>query len=199
MINRCQSIAIAALAAVSGCLYTGEGTQGLPCNLDADCGAQSCIENVCGGPASDESGGSEESGSGGSEDADLPTPQEFPEACEPGSQQCTGSNSIEICNDEGQLLHLWCEAVCGMGNPVDTGCLEDSWEGQDTCWCASSNGTPSATCGGSCSTNSDCEGGEACIDFASGRACGPTQCYGCFDNDQGCSWFEHSCKFAECG
>lgn len=34
----------------SGRLYTGDGTLGLPCNTDTECGGtQLCIEYVCGG------------------------------------------------------------------------------------------------------------------------------------------------------
>ena len=65
------------LAALGGCLFSGEGTQGLPCNTDTECGGtQKCIEHVCGGPsalATDASIGASSDESGSSDEAPMET------------------------------------------------------------------------------------------------------------------------------
>ena len=123
----------AALAmALSACVYDGEGTKGLPCNVDSECSALQCVEKVCGGPqdgATDESGGDE------SDAGRPPTEQIFDDPCTPGQRECIGPNSIRFCDDNAKLRTYQCEHECGEGNPVDGGCRTDPDDGLDYCFC----------------------------------------------------------------
>lgn len=190
-----------ASALLPACLYNGEGTAGLPCNEDADCGAQACIDQICGGASALAAGVEDESGedeSGEDESDEGPTPQELPEPCEEGHQACLGSNAMEIC-DGGKLISFECEWWCGMDNPPQDGCQADPRDGVESCWCASQGGAPSGTCGDYCTTNSDCSSGETCWSLTSGNMCAPSSCGGCFDAGQGCTWLVDSCQFQACG
>ena len=138
------TLAFLALLAVPACLYDGSGTRGLPCNIDNDCGAQMCIEKVCGGPdardddAFDDEG--EESDDGEDEDDDDDenddasevTEQEFDPPCTPGVQTCIGDNAIEWCGDDEKLRRARCEAACGP-EVEPLGCWTQ--DGNDYCFC----------------------------------------------------------------
>lgn len=191
-VSRMTSLLTVALAA---CLFDGEGTKGLPCNVDADCGAQRCVEGTCGGADAATTGTGEESGE---ESTGEPVDeQQLPEPCEDGHMACLGSNAMEICED-GKLHQFQCEWWCGMGNAVEGGCQADPRDGHEECWCASSGGPPSGTCENTCSSSSDCSSGESCLDTSVGRRCLPAECGGCFVGGQSCSWYTGSCKFAQC-
>src|SRR5690606_5675957 len=102
-VSRMTSLLTVALAA---CLFDGEGTKGLPCNVDADCGAQRCVEGTCGGADAATTGTGEESGE---ESTGEPVDeQQLPEPCEDGHMACLGSNAMEICED-GKLHQFQCE------------------------------------------------------------------------------------------
>lgn len=187
----------------AACLYDGEGTEGLPCNADADCGAHACVDQVCGGPAGaplgegSSGGGSSEGGSGGSDEG--PTPQQLPQPCASGHQACIGSNAMEVCDEDGKLRSFECEAWCGMDNPPQGGCQADPRNGVESCWCESQGGPPSGTCGDTCSSDFDCAAGERCWSLTSGSECAPSACGGCFDSGIGCTWLTDSCQFEGCG
>ncbi len=186
----------------SGCLYDGEGTQGLPCNVDADCGAQVCVDSVCGGGAALTVADTEPTGGTGDESTgsdEGPTAQQLPEPCTPGHQACLGSNAMEVCDDDGKLYSFACEAWCGMGNPPQGSCQADPRDGVESCWCASQGGPPSGTCGNSCTYDGECAGGERCWALTSGNKCAPAACGGCFDAGVGCTWLNDSCQFESCG
>jgi len=128
---RVRWLACVALLGLPGCLYDGEGTRGLPCNVDADCGAQQCVERICGGP--DAGSGDESAGESGSETGEPPTPQSFDEPCTPGDRRCLGNNTLEFCDDNAKLSTFRCEAACGMG-VATLGCGPGN-EGLDVCFC----------------------------------------------------------------
>lgn len=197
---RNHTMAIALLS--SGCLYDGEGTAGLPCNVDADCSAQQCVDHICGGEAAAVESGfvdSDGDSGSGSDDDDAPTAQEFEDACQAGTQACVGSNAISVCSDDGQLRSFACEASCGMGNAVQGGCQTDPRDGVDYCWCESTNGPPNSTCGTPCSSDFECAGHERCFAFSDGsQTCGPSACQSCFDGGTSCQWFGHNCSGAQC-
>lgn len=193
--------------ASAGCLYTGEGTEGLPCNTRSDCGAQSCIDGFCGGAPLDtdtdtdaaadteyEEPGDESSSSGQA----PPTEQMLPTACTPGLQECVGSNAISICTDDGKLRSFGCEAVCGPDDTVLGGCQPNPLDGIDYCYCASSGGPPSGTCRSACSSDFDCSPGEDCLSTTSGSVCLPSECGGCFAQELICSSYPASCLFVSC-
>ena len=188
---------------LSACLYDGEGTAGLPCNVDDDCGAQACIDQICGGAsaltaAGDDEDESGEDESGEDESDERPTPQELPEPCEDGHQACIGSGAMEVC-DNGKLISFECEWWCGMDSAPQGGCQADPRDGVESCWCESQGGPPSGTCGDFCNSNSDCAAGETCWSLTSGDMCAPSACGGCFDNGLGCTWLNGSCQFEGCG
>src|SRR6187431_1994965 len=107
-------------ATLCGCLFSGEGTQGLPCNTDTECGGtQECIEHVCGGPQVDESalsiGSSEASGSTG-DDAPVTTndEDELRTQCDASETQCLDENTLRQCTDDGKLSTRDCNGWCGQ-------------------------------------------------------------------------------------
>lgn len=137
-------LALLAIVAVPACLYDGSGTLGLPCNTNADCGAQQCTEKVCGGPdarddaafdddgdeSGDDDGDDDENDE--NDDSDEVTEQEFDPPCTPGEQQCIGDNAIEWCSDDQKLRRARCELACGEGvEPL--GCWTQ--DGTDYCFC----------------------------------------------------------------
>jgi hypothetical protein len=124
-------------AVLGGCLFSGEGTQGLPCNTDTECGGtQKCIEHVCGGPvaiATDVSIGSSDS-SGSSDDAPMTTEDdEVRTQCDASETQCLDGNTLRLCTDDGKLSTRDCNGWCGQGTEHN-GCQTDPG-GNDTCYC----------------------------------------------------------------
>ncbi len=199
---RARMLILATLGLFAGCLYDGEGTEGLPCFVDDDCAALSCIEGFCGGMVGstglDEDTDDADEESGGMGELDEPTPQSPPEPCTPETQSCAGSNALSYCTDDAKLVTTRCEGICGQGDPVAGGCQPSPLDGVDYCWCESV-GTPSDTCGDACSGDWDCDAGESCFSLTSGSRCAPSTCQGCFDSGQSCGWYEATCKFTGCG
>lgn len=202
-------IQLAFLISACGCLYTGEGTEGLPCNTRDDCDAQACIDGACGGLALDTDaatdGDTDTDGEFSGEDdestaAEVPPPTEqmLPTACAAGFQECIGSNAISVCTDDGKLRSFACEAACGPEDSVLGGCQTSPLDGNDYCYCASTGGPPSGTCRGACSGDFDCSAGESCYSTTSGSVCLPSQCGGCFAQEQLCSSYPDSCLFVSC-
>jgi len=186
----------------AGCIYDGEGTEGLPCNTNADCDVLSCVEGVCGGAESASTGSSDtdvgsESGSDEGSGGGEPTPQSPPEPCTRGTQTCVGDNALSTCSDDQKLSTYACEAFCGPDDPAET-CAQSPLDGVDYCWCQST-GRPSSTCGDACSFDSDCSPGESCFPLTSGSRCAPSSCQSCFDDGLSCGWYEATCKFTGCG
>lgn len=124
-----------------GCLYSGNGTLGLPCNTDTECGGtQQCIEHVCGGPqvaatgvlpgTSDGSGtdeGSSDASPSGGDDDDVRT------QCEPSETECLGDDVLRQCTAEGKLSTAECTGWCGQESDHN-GC-QTTPNGEDTCFC----------------------------------------------------------------
>ncbi|MEM6993093.1 MAG: hypothetical protein AAF721_21450 [Myxococcota bacterium] len=192
-------ISCASAALLSGCLYDGTATRGLPCNIDADCDELACVQSVCGGPSADVAG-SDESGDGSSGDeGEMPTEQEFEDPCSPSDdQECVDGNALRWCTDDRKLVTFHCQAICGPDDPVGDGCQTDPRDGIDYCWCESHGGVPSGTCTEGCSFNSDCSAGERCFSTTQGNLCGPSQCEGCFANEQTCNFTPGSCQYTGC-
>lgn len=125
--------------AAPACLYSGEGTRGLPCNTDLECGGdQLCVEHVCGGPAAagttgDAGSGSGDSSSGGDPSAPGGDDQDVRTMCEASETQCVGDNTLRECGSDGKLRTMDCEGICGYASR-SRGChtLPD---GRDGCYC----------------------------------------------------------------
>jgi len=128
------------VAAIGGCLFSGDGTQGLPCNTDTECGGtQTCIEQVCGGPtavATDVSitvGSSEESGSSGDEAPMTTNDDDVRTQCEASETECLDDSTLRQCTDDGKLSTMDCNGWCGQG-AAHNGC-QQAPDGSDTCFC----------------------------------------------------------------
>ncbi len=175
---------------LGGCLFTGEDTRGLPCNVDEECGAGLlCIERVCGGPVevgltdTDTEGsmsGVEESGDpdGGEVDGG---PQ--PDLCT--ANECKDADTIRLCLDDGKVSTIGCQGLCGP-NADSLGCTFSPESGEDSCFCdferssCSNEGAQGcfgqsglAVCQGGTWNIYDCD--TVCIDagYAGAAACGP--------------------------
>lgn len=130
--------------ATSGCLYTGEGTLGLPCNTDSECGGtQLCIEYVCGGPviATGSTGiaTGDSSGTVGDEAQSSGDDDEVRTECLPSETECVGDGVLRECAD-GKLETFGCEAHCGRASDHN-GCNTNP-AGTDECYCLN----PKAAC-----------------------------------------------------
>jgi hypothetical protein len=124
-------------AVLGGCLFSGEGTQGLPCNTDTECGGtQQCIEHVCGGPqvlpSAESIGSSDESGSTG-DDAPMTNDDDVRTQCEASETQCLDEDTLRKCMEDGKLATRDCNAWCGQGT-AHNGCQTDP-AGIDICFC----------------------------------------------------------------
>jgi hypothetical protein len=126
------------LAVLGGCLFSGEGTEGLPCNTDTECGGtQKCIEYVCGGPqvvpSALSSGSSDDSGSSGDDDPSTNDDDDVRTECEASETQCLDDNTLRKCMEDGKLATRDCNAWCLQG-VAHNGCQTDPG-GIDTCFC----------------------------------------------------------------
>lgn len=116
---------------MGGCLYSGDGTRGLPCNTDVECGGrQLCIARVCGGPEQ----AANETGSGESEDGSSSDGEGVPgsgddeptrDACDPSENACLDGDVLRVCTSEGKLETRGCAGWCGEASP-SLGCFEGS-------------------------------------------------------------------------
>ncbi len=125
---------------VPACLYDGDGTRGLPCNTDLECGGdQLCVDHVCGGPAAagttGEGGSDGDASSSGNDAATLPggDDEDVRTMCEPSETQCVGDNTLRECGADGKLSTTDCEGVCGYGSRA-RGC-HTLPSGTDGCYC----------------------------------------------------------------
>lgn len=175
-------------ATMTGCLYSGEGTEGLPCNADTECGGtQRCIERVCGGPRA---AGSESGGSGSSEGSgsagDGSDDEAVAAGCTPSDDVCLPDDVLRKCHD-GKLETQGCEGICGEARPMyECGASPD--DGSPICLCRNERdaceGTAAQTlrCGDS-NTLLECDGkfwipldcDQVCVEagYAGADACGP--------------------------
>lgn len=137
-------LTVLSFAMIGGCLYSGDGTQGLPCNTDTECGGtQVCIEHICGGPAAAETGvttgiGSADATDHGSDGSsgDAPVGDEDSDVrteCEPSETQCLEGEVLRVCTEDGKLSTRDCEGWCGRGTAYN-GCHETP-AGEELCWC----------------------------------------------------------------
>lgn len=128
-------LALAGLAA--GCLYTGDGTSGLPCNTDVECGGtQRCVARICGGAQGTDSVAStaapgEDSSS--SVDPDPTSADEVRTACEASETECVQDDVLRLCTDDGKLATRGCSGWCGEASPHN-GCQRTP-AGDATCFC----------------------------------------------------------------
>jgi len=133
-------------SSTAGCLYSGDGTLGLPCNADTECGGtQLCIERVCGGPIAADTGATSTTDAGGGGTSGATDSQSSPSGddddvrtqCEPSETQCLGDDVLRLCTDEGKLSTAACTGWCGQG-AEHNGCQRTP-SGVDTCFCLNSN------------------------------------------------------------
>jgi hypothetical protein len=126
--------------AASGCLYTGDGTAGLPCNTDSECGGtQRCIERVCGGPtiATDGTSSASDASSEGSSDGepaddDGDDDDDVRTECLASETQCLDGDLLRLCTD-GKLETRACDGWCGQASEHN-GCGTNP-AGVDECYC----------------------------------------------------------------
>lgn len=200
-------ISIPFVLAMTGCLYSGEGTLGLPCNTDTECGGtQLCIEHVCGGPAE---AGSDSSGIGASSDGSgedtvasnaeqSGDDDEVRTECLASETECVDSSALRECVD-GKLETFACEAHCYEGTEHN-GCHTNPG-GVDECWCLNP-ATPCETegavkcdgpnileCNGGFNQPFDCDticldAGYGGVDYCGSNDNGEPTCF-CFDS--GCT------------
>ena len=123
---------------LGGCLFGGDGTQGLPCNTDTECGGtQKCIEFVCGGPEEVATGvaltsGSSEASSGADEAPMTTDDDDVRTQCEPSETECLDGDTLRECTD-GKLSTRDCNGWCGQG-AAHNGC-QTAPDGDDECFC----------------------------------------------------------------
>jgi len=126
-------------AAASGCLFNGAETEGLPCNINADCAnGLHCVEWVCGGPRLEATteGGSDESDSSGDDESSTPAQDDdmdgAREECVPEDTRCIDDDTVRQCTDDGKLQTIGCPGWCGEATPT-IGC-RDAGAGEQ-CYC----------------------------------------------------------------
>lgn len=161
-------IGLGLASALVGCLYSGEGTLGLPCNTDLECGGtQACVEHVCGGP---QAMGPQEGSTGATTDAESSSggevdtisggdDEQIRTMCEPSETECLDDETLRKCED-GKLSTRDCRGFCGEAQPTN-GCSELD-DGENLCLCLNSW----ATCTAAQEGTSSCDGnnGRACTD-----------------------------------
>jgi hypothetical protein len=184
---RHRTMFVAALP-LAACLYTGNGTEGLPCRTDAECGgAQTCIAQVCGGPSTSSEGSSGESDSGSESSSDGGSDEGIRDMCGPADTQCLDGNVLQLCTEDGKLSTRECAGWCGQASPSN-GCFTQP-EGGDTCYCEDERAPCSAAqeydyechdnnlrqCDGAFWTPLDCD--SICVDagYVGADSCGPTE------------------------
>lgn len=159
------------LLLVGGCLFTGEETRGLPCNVDAECGVDlSCLDRICGGPMDMFGSTDTDTGTDGpSSDEESGEPDDGglqPELC--SVSECKNDDTIRLCLDDGKVSTIGCQGLCGA-SADSLGCHYNPADDEDGCFCDFERP--------SCST----EGAQACFGQGGLALC------------QGATWSMYDC------
>jgi hypothetical protein len=200
-------VCLAAALGLAGCLFTGAGTEGLPCNGNGECGpGQQCIERICCRDASRcaAGGGEEETETETAAETSLPSSSDddaVREVCDDSDTVCVNGSVLRYCSDDGKLTTTDCRGVCGEFLET-AGCHHLSMQDRDTCVCtfeieqctsqgaSRCDGNGLEVCDGGIWERGDCD--DVCIGAGYGGAdyCSGGTCYcgsACQDDALRCS------------
>lgn len=77
---------------------------------------------------------------------------------------------------------------------------DGSYYGEHTVYDRMGGGVPTdGTCRAPCTSSSDCEAGQGCLDQEGGAICLPVECETCWSENRSCYSDSETCAFAECG